>query len=186
MTPKPADDLSLLAGSRVLVVEDSKYMRNLLRGLLMSYGVGEVLEAGDGTEALKIVMTTPPDAIVCDLQMTPMNGLEFVDLVRKAENSPNRFMPIVMITANPSRETVAAARDVGVSEFLAKPITAEALLRRLLAAVKSRPFVESRKYFGPDRRRKEDPEFPGPERRTIEPDEIAVEVAPRPVPRKSP
>lgn len=159
------------------MVEDSKYMRNLLRGLLMSYGIGEVLEAADGAEALKIVMATPPDAIVCDLQMTPMNGLEFVDLLRKAENSPNRFMPVVMITANPSRETVAAARDVGVSEFLAKPITAESLLKRLLAAVKPRAFVETRKYFGPDRRRKDTAEFPGPERRTVEPEEIVMDPA---------
>jgi len=183
MPAKPDEDLALLQGTRILVVEDSKYMRNLIHGLLLSYGVSEVLEAADGTAALKIVMATPPDAIVCDLQMAPMNGLEFCDLLRKAENSPNRFMPIVMITANPSRETVAAARDVGVSEFLAKPITAESLLKRLIAAMKSRPFVETRKYFGPDRRRKEDLEFPGPERRTTEPEEIVAKPKPKAPPK---
>lgn len=185
MSNKPAEDLTPLQGIRVLIVEDSKYMRNLLRGLLLSYGVGEVLEAADGAAALKIIMATPPDAVVCDLQMTPMNGLDFCDLVRKAENSPNRFMPIVMITANPSREIVAAARDVGVSEFLAKPITAESLLKRLLAAIKPRPFVETRKYFGPDRRRKEDPEYPGPDRRSIEPEDVVPIAKPKTPPAKA-
>jgi len=185
VTAKPPEELDQLQAMRILVVEDSKYMRTLLRGLLQSYGVREVLEAGDGSEALKIVMASPPDAIVCDLQMMPMNGLEFVDLVRKAENSPNRFMPIVMITANPSRETVAAARDAGVSEFLAKPVTAEALLSRLLAAIKPRPFVETRKFFGPDRRRKDDPKYPGPERRETEPEDVDVDLPAKPKPPKS-
>ena len=66
----------------------------------------------------------------------------------------------------PRQRRVTAARDSGVSEFLSKPFTVTGLLKRIEALIHSpRPFVKSETYFGPDRRRRDDPNYTGPDRR---------------------
>ncbi|MFN9711577.1 MAG: response regulator, partial [Alphaproteobacteria bacterium] len=74
--------------------------------------------------------------------------------------------PVVMITGHSTYLRVSEARDAGVTEFLAKPLTARGVVERLLQAIENkRPFIRSKSYFGPDRRRRTDPNFPGPWRR---------------------
>jgi DNA-binding response OmpR family regulator len=71
-----------------------------------------------------------------------------------------------MITGHSERSRVSAARDAGVNEFLVKPVTAKSLMERLTLIVnKPRNFVKSKNYFGPDRRRRPDPNYGGSERR---------------------
>jgi DNA-binding response OmpR family regulator len=71
-----------------------------------------------------------------------------------------------MLTSHSERTKVEAARDAGVSEFCAKPVTAAELLRKIAAVIDHpRSFIRSDDYVGPDRRRRDDPEFRGPERR---------------------
>ena len=86
--------------------------------------------------------------------MKPMDGLEFTRRVRNDEHSPNPFVPIIMITGHTEKHRVEAARDAGVTEFLAKPITAHNLFARIAEIVeRPRAFVRCDNYFGPDRRR---------------------------------
>jgi DNA-binding NtrC family response regulator len=76
------------------------------------------------------------------------------------------MIPVIMITGHSTVRRVAEARDVGVSEFLSKPVTARGVIERINRVVENpRPFVRSGDYFGPDRRRREDPHYPGPHRR---------------------
>ena len=106
------------------------------------------------------------DLVLCDLAMKPMDGLEFSRDVRTGEDSPNPFVPIIMITGHTERHHVEAARDAGVTEFLAKPITAHSLFSRIAEIVeRPRAFVRSETYFGPDRRRKALDNYAGPWRR---------------------
>jgi len=98
--------------------------------------------------------------------MSPVDGVEFTRLVSNAGDSPNPFLPIIMLTGHAERARVEEARDSGVTEFVVKPVTARSVLDRLNAVImRPRPFVRTADYFGPDRRRRQDPTYVGPWRR---------------------
>jgi len=95
-----------------------------------------------------------------------MDGIKFTRIVRNHEHSPNPFVPIIMISGHTEKHRVEAARDAGVTEFLAKPISAKGLYQRILNVVANpRPFIKTKTYFGPDRRRNTNNAYIGPERR---------------------
>ncbi len=101
--------------------------------------------------------------------MSPVDGVEFTRLVRQAADSPNPFLPIIMLTGHAEKSRVMEARDAGVTEFVVKPVTARAVLDRLNAVIfHARPFVRTSEYFGPCRRRRDDPNHAGPWRRAGE------------------
>jgi two-component system, chemotaxis family, chemotaxis protein CheY len=151
---------------RVLIVEDNQHMRSLLRSLLNSVGIRDVVEASSGGSALTLLLEKKCDLVLSDLAMKPMDGLEFTRYVRNDDHSPNPFVPIIMITGHTEKHRVEAARDAGVTEFLAKPITAHSLFSRLAEIVeRPRAFVRTEAYFGPDRRRKTLESYAGPWRR---------------------
>ncbi len=150
-----------------LVVDDNGHMRSLVRTLLHALGVRHIKEATDGADAYARLGTYAADLVICNWQMSPMDGLEFVRLLRTDTNSPNPFVPVIMLTAHTEAERVVEARDAGVTEFLAKPISAHQLSSRIRTIIKyPRPFVRAQSYVGPDRRRRQDPDFKGPHRRT--------------------
>jgi PleD family two-component response regulator len=156
-----------LSKLRVLIVDDSKNMRMLVRTVLNAIGVTTVREAGDGVAGLSELRSNPIDIAIIDWVMEGMDGLEFVRQVRSADDSPNLFLPIIMMTGHTERHRIFKARDAGVTEFLAKPITAKTLLLRLTNIIEHpRPFVRAKGYFGPDRRRRSE-EYSGPERRGV-------------------
>jgi CheY-like chemotaxis protein len=143
-----------LESLKALVVEDNTHMRALLRALLNALGIKDILEAANGQTGLKLLQERQIDLVLTDLTMAPMDGLELTRHLRNDENSPNPFIPIIMITGHTERYRVEAARDAGVTEFLAKPITAHNLFARITEILeKPRAFVRCDNYFGPDRRR---------------------------------
>jgi DNA-binding response OmpR family regulator len=86
--------------------------------------------------------------------MFPIDGLEFTQMIRTAEDSPFPFVPIIMMTGHTDRTKVTAARDSGVNELVAKPISAKTLLDRIVAVIdRPRSFVKTSTYTGPCRRR---------------------------------
>ena len=154
----------------VLVIDDDRHMRMLIRNMLFALGVKDAIDASDGKTALEAMKAFKPDLILCDLKMEPVGGMEFVKQLRKDSENPNRFVPIIMITAYAELETVADARDSGVNEFMAKPVSAAALEKRIQRVLEDpRPFVEAPEFSGPDRRRNKKPTPGGPERRETEP-----------------
>lgn len=151
---------------KALVVEDNPHMRELLRTLLNALGIKKVAEAADGTEGFKELCATAPDFVLTDLSMKPMDGIEFTKLVRASEEAPNPYVPIVMVTGHTERNRIEAARDAGVTEIIAKPITVQGLFSRVAEIVeRPRPFVRAEQFFGPDRRRRTKREFKGPWKR---------------------
>ncbi len=157
----------------ILLVDDNHHMRMLLGEILRAIGVRHVLEASDGTDALQKIRMQPVDIVMSDLAMTPLDGIDFVRLVRNSPDSPNPMIPIIMITGHATVRRVAEARDVGVTEFLSKPVTARGVIERITRVVEHpRPFVRSANYFGPDRRRRADPNWPGPFRRSTDRDTV--------------
>ena len=151
---------------RVMVVDDNHHMVTLVKTILRGFGMKDVFEAHDAVEGFEIMRATTMDFLIVDIAMEPLNGIEFVTLVRTAEDSPSPYVPIIMLTAYSERSKVVAARDAGATEFCAKPVTATEIYRKVAAVVNTpRPFVRTRGYFGPDRRRHKEPPFQGPERR---------------------
>ena len=76
-------------------------------------------------------------------------------MVRSGEDSPNPYVPIIMLTGHTELHRVCEARDAGVNEFLAKPISAKALYSRVASIIEfPRPFIRTKSYFGPCRRRR--------------------------------
>lgn len=151
---------------KALIVEDNQHMRALLRALMSALGITTVYEATNGDDAFEILRDRKPDMILTDLSMKPINGIEFTLQVRNATSSPNPYIPIIMVTGHTERHRVEAARDAGVTEFLAKPIIAQNLFSRIGEIVDHpRPFMKSMDYFGPDRRRHRAEDYVGPFRR---------------------
>jgi CheY-like chemotaxis protein len=152
---------------KILLVDDNHHMRVLLTEILRAIGVKLVFEAADGAEALQMMRTHPIDIVMTDLNMQPLDGIDFVRLVRNSKDSPNPMIPVIMITGHSTLRRVAEARDVGVTEFLSKPVTARGVIERISRVVEHpRSYVRSGDYFGPDRRRKDDPAYSGPRRRS--------------------
>lgn len=137
----------------ILLVDDNKRMRRLLRTILQGLGCNKLIEADDGEHALHLLRHIPVDLALCDMMMTPMDGITFARRIRMDEASPNRFLPILMASAYSEPERVIAARDAGVHDFLAKPVSVGAVYQRIMALVeRPRPFVRAADYFGPVRR----------------------------------
>ncbi len=152
-----------------LIVDDNKHMRALIKGILHALGVKNCLDAIDGADAFKELRHFPADIIICDWNMQPLDGLDFTRLVRTGKDSPNPFVPIIMLTGHTEMNRVVEARDAGVHEFMAKPISAKGLYARVKAIIeRPRPFVRAGMYFGPDRRRRDNPAYRGSERRVAD------------------
>jgi DNA-binding NtrC family response regulator len=159
----------------MLLVDDNQHMRVLLGEILRAIGVREIIEAGDGREALRSLRAYPIDIVMTDLAMEPVSGIEFVRLVRNSPESPRPMVPVIMITGHATLQRVAEARDAGVTEFLGKPVTARGVIDRVTRVVEHpRPFVRSPTYFGPDRRRRDDPHHRGPFRRASDEGKVTV------------
>ena len=151
---------------KILLVDDNHYMRILLAEILRAIGVVHIYEANDGAEGLQMMRDYPIDLVLTDLSMQPLDGIDFVRLLRNSPDSPNQLAPVIMVTGHSTFARVNEARDAGVSEFLAKPLTARGVIERLHQAIEHpRRFVRTGDYFGPDRRRRIDPTYAGPRRR---------------------
>ena len=152
--------------SSLLIADPSKYMRSLLVGLARSFGFRTIFEAADGQSAINLMRERHIDIVVTDGPMAPMDGYEFAKHIRNSPETPNPFLPVIMVSAHTEVSQVKRARDVGVTEFLAKPISAKTLLVRFCSVIDNqRAFVRSSKFIGPDRRRHTDQAFQGQERR---------------------
>ncbi len=138
----------------------------LIKELLEGLGVTQVYTATNGEAGLEIVKKLDPDVIVCDWEMPEFNGLEFTKEIRTNKIYPNFTVPIIMLTGYSTASRVADARDVGITEYVVKPFTAESLVKRIVNTINHpRGFVECETYVGPDRRRKQNPDYQVPFRR---------------------
>lgn len=151
---------------KVLIVDDNHHMINIVKTILRGFGMKDFYDARDPVEGFNILRGENIDLVVTDYAMTPIDGCEFVKLIRTAEDSPNHYIPIIMLTAYSERSKVEAARDSGVTEFCAKPVTATELYRKVHGVINTpRSFIRTSVYFGPDRRRRKNDAYKGKERR---------------------
>ena len=158
---------------RFLICDDNPHMRRILRTLLRSFGAREAYEAEDGATALEMYSHYVPDIVITDWAMPIFDGLELTQMIRQPGANGNPYVPIIMLTGHSEKKRVMAARDAGVTEFLAKPISAKSLYQRIVNVVANpRPFIKTKTYFGPDRRRNTNSAYMGAERRIGEKHEV--------------
>lgn len=154
---------------KILLVEDNQHMRSIVMAILKGTGLRSIREARDGAEALEMLRQYEADIAIVDFNMQPIDGVEFTRMLRNSSDSPNPYLPVVMITGHSEKSRVMEARDAGVNEFVVKPLTARALLGRIDNIImRPRPFIRCSSYFGPDRRRKTDATYKGPYRRNTD------------------
>ena len=150
----------------LLVVEDIAPMRDLTVEMLKALGVGRISKACDGQAGYKAYEYEKPDIIITDWEMPNVDGIEFVQKIRRGRSSLNRTIPIIMMSGFCAHERVDSCRNAGVTEFLVKPFSAHDIASRIIYVAKHpRDFIVGQDFVGPDRRRKEENEYEGPVRR---------------------
>jgi len=170
----------------ILLAEDSPFIRSLLINSLKVLGVGNVYaveHGGDAITFLQRVKNEPMkvgvqqiDIVLTNWDMHPIDGMMLLRWIRRHKDSPDRFAPVVMITSYTEPERILQAREMGVTEILAKPFTIKNIGEKLTSIIeKPRQFVHAKDYFGPDRRRQRlEPE--GQERRILNDKSEGVEI----------
>jgi two-component system, chemotaxis family, chemotaxis protein CheY len=112
---------------RVLLVDDSRTMRALQRGVLGELGHTEVEEASDGQDALSKAGAFDPELVLVDQDMPTMDGLTFIRSFRRT----NRTTPVIIVMAEADKGRVIEAIQAGASHYVVKPVTAQALNQRI-------------------------------------------------------
>ena len=114
---------------KVLVVDDFATMRRIVKNVLKQIGFTEIVEADDGSTALEVLRQTKIDLIVSDWNMPKVSGLDLLKAVRSDESL--KATPFLMVTAEAQKDNVVQAVQAGVSNYVVKPFTAEALKEKL-------------------------------------------------------
>lgn len=157
-----AYDLTQLS---ILVLEKHLLIRKLLTDVFSEFGVPTVQSTPDPDIAWDMFTQFPIDLILSDWT-EGLDGMKFLQKVRHDVDSSDPFVPVVICTANTEYRHVCIARDNGMTEYLAKPVSARTVYGRICALVENRrPFIRISNFFGPDRRRHMDEEYSGVDRR---------------------
>lgn len=159
-----------LAKLCVIVADRDFRTASLVQRILFSFGFRNLDITTNGESALALLRSRPYDIIVTEWNMAPVDGVTLIKAIRGAKDDKRipRDIPILMLTARTDFESVAAARDAGVTEFVAKPFSAKTISNRIIQIIDNpRPFVESDEYVGPDRRRRGTPPAGIEERRGV-------------------
>lgn len=157
-----------LGAVRILVVDDNRQARELIKSVLASMGAQDIRYAMTAHDAFEQLRQEQIDLVILDQNLgAGGEGLALARRIRQDPTSPNPFVAILMLTGHADVALVRAARDAGVNEFLAKPFNVAGLLKRLEALIfQPRVFVRTPNYVGPDRRRRANNGYEGVERRS--------------------
>lgn len=156
-----------------LIVEEAQEMFELTRAVLQTFGINHIISANTASSAYRKFSNYNPDLIILDWLEDDSNNdenttsMKLVKNIRKSPKSPNPFVPIIVMTGYSIQKNVELARDCGATEFIAKPYTAKTLYKKIENIIENpRIFIKSNNFFGPDRRRKNEP-YTGVDRRKI-------------------
>lgn len=119
----------MLPYARILVVDDSRATRRIVRRMLEGSGFGNIDEAADGGEALGCLARLTFALVISDWAMNPMSGLDL--LVRLRAQPRTAGIPFIMLTAKSQKRFGAIARDNGATHYVEKPFTAPELIERV-------------------------------------------------------
>lgn len=110
---------------KILVVDDFATMRRIVKNILTQLGFKNIVEADDGTTAMKLLQQEKIDLIISDWNMPKMTGLELLKAVRAEPSWAN--IPFIMVTAEAQQDNIILAVKAKVSQYIVKPFTADTL-----------------------------------------------------------
>ncbi|GMU22275.1 MAG: response regulator [Phycisphaerae bacterium] len=116
---------------KILLVDDSRTIRNIQKNVLTQLGYTDVVEASDGVEALVQLQATQPDLLLIDWNMPNMDGISLVRKIRETD----RRLPLIMCTTEAEKHRVLEAVKAGVNNYVVKPFTAETLAEKIKATL---------------------------------------------------
>jgi two-component system chemotaxis response regulator CheY len=125
----------LYSDVRVLVIDDKPYSRGTTVRLLRAMGIRKIAEAGDGASGLEAYATLWPHVVVCDHEMTPVDGIVFLQTMMAEKKSLARIAPIIFLSSNAKESQVAQARQFGAAGYLLKPVSMRSLQRQIDSAL---------------------------------------------------
>lgn len=148
-----------LSKACVLLVDSSQHSVDMMAQIMKGFGVAEVTRCTDLDDARSALKSKAFDLVLIDPSVDNGAGYQFLNDLRHGDEKSNAFVPVILISGHARASVVGRARDTGANFVVAKPVTPNVLLQRILWVVRDkRPFVEIGKYIGPDRRFK----FEGP------------------------
>jgi two-component system chemotaxis response regulator CheY len=119
---------------KILIVDDFATMRRILKNILKQLGFKNLVEADDGTTAWEVLEGQKIDLIISDWNMPKMTGLDLLKKVRASDDY--KRIPFLMVTAEAQKQNVIEAVQAGVSNYVVKPFTAEAISDKLQKILK--------------------------------------------------
>lgn len=117
-----------------LIVDDDKFSRTFIKTALYQIGIKNTKEANNSQEALELLNDFKIDVILLDQQMPEKSGLEFAQELKSGMHG-SKSVPIIMITVDTKEQTVLTAKNLGIQEYLVKPISPLALKKRICSAI---------------------------------------------------
>lgn len=155
-------DLSKLS---ILLLESNTAMRKLLVDVFNSFGVASVQSTADPEVAFDLFKTVPVDIVISEWSPN-LDGLAFLKRLRTDPESPNPFVPVIICSAKTRIRDIREARDLGMTEYLTKPTSANHIYSRIVSLIEQeRQFIKAGDFFGPDRRRHLGQSLEGKDRR---------------------
>jgi two-component system chemotaxis response regulator CheY len=112
---------------KVMLVDDSRTIRNIQKNVLAQLGHSETMEAGDGVEALNLLKQETPDLVLIDWNMPNMDGITLVRKIRET----NKTLPLIMCTTEAQKDRVIEAIKAGVNNYVVKPFNVESLAEKI-------------------------------------------------------
>jgi two-component system, chemotaxis family, chemotaxis protein CheY len=112
---------------KILLVDDSRTIRNIQKNVLTQLGHTEIMEAADGVEALASIAQSRPDLVLIDWNMPNMDGITLVRKIRETDKT----LPLIMCTTEAEKTRVLEAIKSGVNNYVVKPFTAETLAEKI-------------------------------------------------------
>jgi CheY-like chemotaxis protein len=144
--------LNLKNVTGVLVDRDT-FTRGLIAQMLRGFGISNILVAASGAEAKELVLANRTDICFVEGALPDTSAADFIRWIRGQASNPLRFVPVIVLSGYTQLRLIAQARDGGAHTVIKKPVSPQTLFDRIgWAANFSRPFLETPKYIGPDRR----------------------------------
>jgi two-component system, chemotaxis family, chemotaxis protein CheY len=125
--------MSVDMNMNILIVDDYKTMLRIIENLLKQLGFKNVVQATDGSEAIKKLREVPVGLVISDWNMQPMTGLQLLKEVRADDKL--KATPFIMVTAESKTENVVAAKEAGVNNYIVKPFNAETLKQKIVSVI---------------------------------------------------
>ncbi|NBO19609.1 MAG: response regulator [Proteobacteria bacterium] len=160
--PSVLNNSDLFSSISIAVADPDARMAYLVKRVLSTLGCNRIFTTHDGQGIIDLMKEEKIDMIITEWDMQPMNGIDLTYFLRRSVESPNRMVPIIMLTPKNEHADIRVARDAGISEYLIKPFSAKTLMERMHAVVETpRSLIICKNFVGPDRRRSSSLSLPG-------------------------